>query len=425
MLINLLFLAYRSVHKIKSSSSIYRIGDFGFESNSTYSIKFTEVKTNNLYFCFLSELEINKYSTNQILLSHICHVDEKFPLLLYEIKNSKIPFYINGTIESAGVYYRVIANCENSDFLPPQTILSFTEEFQNPTSTLDSRWKGIKKFKTIIFLIFSFILMIWIILLLFKFSNISNLQILLTFVFISYLLVAIFRILEINQLENYDNDHGLTLARRIIAFIQKLLFYTTVLFICKGWCIIISHLSSELIYYFFVVFVFDIMLFLIDFEQLSSLYTTFLVISVFSACLVLQKIIVSLHEVRQYLLSKMISIINISDYKIVEINKIRNKYVILEISIISTSIIYMSFVVSTIFVTVPFFLYETINDCLLFAFLVVLMILFKDNQFDINSGYSSVSNMFSLTDLTPLEANNLIETPHETIEDEPSAVAVD
>ena len=163
MLINFLFIAFRSVHNIKSSLTILRIGDFGFEGNSTFTIKFKEVISNNLVFCFFSEVESTKYASNQILLNHICNSKPKFPLLRYELQNSKIPFEINGTISNPGIYYRIIANCENSDLSPPQTILTFTEIFRNPTSTLDSRWKGIKKFKAIIFSIFSFIFLLWII----------------------------------------------------------------------------------------------------------------------------------------------------------------------------------------------------------------------------------------------------------------------
>lgn len=424
MLINFLILAYRSTHKIRSSSTIYKIGDFGFESNATYSIIFTEVKSNNLFFCFLSEAEFTKYH-GQYMLSHICHADEKYPLLRYEIQNIKMPFYINGTIKKTGVYYRIIANCENSDFLPPQTILTFDEVFHNPTSTLDSRWKGIKKFKTIVFLVFSFILLLWIINLFCDFSNISNLQILLSLTFTTYLLVAIFRILEINQLERYDNDHGFTLTRKIMSFVQKFLLYISVLFICKGWCIIVSNVSKDIYYYFFVAFICDIMLLLMDFEKFNALSTTFLVISVFSGCLILQKIIISIHEARQYLLSKMISIYNLSDYKIDEINRIRIKYVILEISIIISILIYISFVVSTMFIKISFCYYEMVNDCILFIFLMNLIILFRKNTFDVNNGYASVSSVLTLNELSPLEINNLLETPREDIDVDPNAVVVD
>ena len=85
----------------------------------------------------------------------------------------------------------------------------------------------------------------------------------------------------------------------------------------------------------------------------------------------------------------------------------------------------MSFAVSTMFVKIAFCLYETVNDCLLSQFEIILMILFRDNQFDINNGYATVNNIFSLTDLSPLESNNFIETPREAIEDDPTTAAVD
>ncbi|KAK8899791.1 hypothetical protein M9Y10_002113 [Tritrichomonas musculus] len=415
MLIFLFLLSYILTRNIKSSSTVLKIGDFGFEINSTFYVKFTEVGSNSLIYCFFTEEEFSKYPLAQIPISKICHTNSFFPKLRFEISSSKIPFFINGTISNAGVYSQIIANCESSEFLPLPIKLSFTEIFKNPTSTLDSRWKGIKKIKVIIVSIFSLDLLFWFIKLANQPSSLSKLQILLSFTFLSYLFALISRTLEFSQLEYYDKDSGLTIARKIVTFIHVFLLYLSILLISKGWCLIVNRVSAEIFYYVFLILLFDIMLFLIDLTSFSSFNITFIVISVFCASLILHKIIFSLIEVRQYLLSKMISIINTTDCKIAEIKKMRNKYVTLEVSIVLFAFLYLAFTITSIFVKIPFSICEAVYDGLLTSFLIILTILFKNNQFDLNTGYASVTAAFSLTDISPLDN---IETSHEVIEDD-------
>ncbi|OHT14872.1 hypothetical protein TRFO_42851 [Tritrichomonas foetus] len=422
-------LMYQSIRQIRSSSTFLKIGDFGFEKNSTFNLIFTEIESNNLIYCLFSEDEFYMYPLNQFPILEICQNDSKFPSLRFEIPNNISEYH--GTIKESGIYYQVIVNCEDEDILPTQTVLTVNQVFHNPSTNLDIRWKGIKKSKTIVVITFSSLLFLWFVNMLFQSSYLSKIHLALSITFIFNLVADILRIFEMTRLDKNDHDGGFTISRVSLGVLHKFSLFMTLLLICKGWCVTRNIIPFGEVVLFYILLLFFIVLSIIyEFIDLKNYELVILMVMMVIAVMYIREMTMSIHETRQYLLAKLITIMNSAEFKNTLLYRMRRVYAWLEGTILFCSALHVALVVTSIFVHIPFWLAETLRDSILTFFLTILIVLFGMKRGDISSGYASVAAAFPLTDLESLRGNetNLqnggdqnkfeINTSHDAIEDE-------
>lgn len=384
---NILFflVSYQVIKMIKSNSNFYKIGDFGFDTNSSFFVEFSDIKSKNIMYCLFSDKEYSSYSPGKLPVSHICESQSPFPKLRYFILPTPKPYTINGSIKDPGIYSQVIVNCDDSDLYPIQTALTIYQHFKNPSTTLDLRWNGIQRAKPIVVSVFSVVFSIWMLYLIFFAKLISCLQYLLSFTFLMYLVSSVIRLFEIQHLEKYDNDSGLGSIREFVVCIQKVALYLTVLFISKGWKIIINEMPSDIKYYVWLILVFCGIQLVAAFFHNQNVELAELIVSAFCACLVILEILFSINEIKRFLLTKLINSLNSPELQSSEISRLRLRYSILSYHIIIFVFIDVCRILVSLFIPIPYWIIETSKDSIMICFLTVLMFLFhKKIEFNID-----------------------------------------
>ena len=419
MLAIILCLFYQSTRIIRSSSNFIKIGDFGFCSNSTFSLEFTDIRSTKLVYCIFSQAELQGCHMDKFPVNRICREDSIFPELRFELFPESA-YSINGTIGKSGIYSFVVVNCAEDDLSPSQTAITVNQVFHNPSSNLDFRWNGIEKSKTIIVIIFSSFLFLWLLDVLVVTESPRPAQLIISFAFLFHLLADLFRIYEIKSLERFDDDHGFTIARISMVIVHKMLLCSALIYIAKGWSTTTRTVSfKDVVLYIFGVAVFVAVSTAMEFVDFFDYELALTMVMILLSVMYVQEVVMSIRETRQYLCSKLISIIEQAEFTNSYVFKMRKVYTYLEIVVILGSFVHGSLMIVSIFVSVSFSVMETIKDGILMSFLVFLMVIFSINYGDPNNLLEKDS---SLTDLESLRSSgdvlqNTVSSTNDAIDD--------
>ncbi|OHT08272.1 hypothetical protein TRFO_04871 [Tritrichomonas foetus] len=413
----LLILTFRGTHNIKSSSSAIKIHDFGFEENSTYEVKISMIKSQNLMFCLFHDSEFNHYTINKLPIETVCDSKSDFPKMKIEIlpKNSDneftnpLIFNFSGVINKEGIYHQIIVNCEEPEIDQISTILTIQNDFKNPSSLLDSRWKGVFDLKTITMSLSLIIIVFWFIYWIFFPSAKTKLQYSLGVTYIFYCIYQICRLTELKKLD-YTDDATLFIVLRVIFYVLYMVSNCCIVFLAaKGWCILHNEISLvdigiQLFLYFTYLSISIFLQFinLYDFE-LMAIMISFLALTAF-----VRELFLSMTSTRLDIASKLLSIMtNGFGSKSTKFYQQRKVYSLFEMTITVIPMFYLLKIFVKFFFTIPFYIEETLFDICSIAFLVTISILFQMIS-ELIRDYSSVDST-TTSRLSELDSLNTSE----------------
>lgn len=260
MLISLLFLInYKRTVTIKSTSSAVFLSDFGFESNASFSISFDKIDT-HLCFTFVPKDDYKRIRNQMTFEKVDCEDINSSTYYHLFTPNSKAPY--EGNINKKGIYFPFVtssyrnlnANNDSIETLESHKTIQgskylieakITEIFINPNSHLDYRWNGIIEGKIGMLVILFCLLIYWLTNWFMNFSVQIWIHYCLTAVFVSNLLNQTIRFFLIQKMIETDNTYTFSIISTIFSLFSEIIFYATLLFCAKGWCVVRDTISVK------------------------------------------------------------------------------------------------------------------------------------------------------------------------------------
>ena len=365
----LIFLAYKSTTTLKSSHPAAFSSDFGFIKNGTYSI--TTSSNNMICFTFIKTNEYRDYR-NRIVNDQISCSNINGTQYYQEFDSMN---GLNGIVSEEGIFYPLFISMEGSSIN-----MKITEIYRNlPDSYMDSRWFGIINSKIAVVVILAVIMILWLINWFMHFKIQIWIHYCLTAVFISNLIYQIIRFSELVKLDKADTATGLSIFRVIIFLISEIIFYATILFLAKGWCIVRDSISvKEIILCLIYSTLFMIFRSVSEYVLTGTWAIVVLICALISLILFIRELMVSLNYAHMLIFAHLLSISNAGyDAKTTPIYKKYVLYQSFQFAFLGALVLLLIYLIVAIFVEVPFYIQETIEDIIEILFLGVLAFLFQ------------------------------------------------
>ncbi|OHT02207.1 hypothetical protein TRFO_30776 [Tritrichomonas foetus] len=369
----LFILFYKFTTHLKSSHNAAFLSNFGFSANATYHISATPSNLDPYCFAFLNKSEYNKFRTS-VLGDLIRCSDISYSQYYHEIKNSITPE--NGIIEEKGIYYPLFIN---SAIELSGVNIKITETYRNPTSCFDYRWFGVVNGKIGVVVILGFISILWIVNWVLHFHIQIGLHYCLTAVFLSNLFYQIVRLLELQKLDKVDISNGLTITRVIFSLFSEIIFYATILFCAKGWCVVRDSISvKEIILCLTYSTLFMVFRILSQYIFDGTWAIVILILAIISIVLFIRELMNSINNAQLLIYAHLLSIANAGyDAKTTPIYQKHLMYQKFQFIFLGGLIMILIYLITAIFADVPFVAQELVEDCIEIVVLAALEILFR------------------------------------------------
>jgi hypothetical protein len=227
------------VTRVNTVLNFYRFGSFGFDSNSTFHLRFSEIGSGQLLYGLFTQDEFDTHPMRSFPVADVCSKSTDFPSIRHFLRGHNED--LRGTITDPGVYYQVVANCDDPETIPIKTIVTIEQQFLNPSTHLDMRWQGATQIKSAFLSLCAFLLVLWCI----NWSLHCSWRILLhdNLTLFLWLLIAVetIRYFELRRLDCDDLDGGLTILRVVGRVAYQTYFAGLATAVAKGWCIITNE----------------------------------------------------------------------------------------------------------------------------------------------------------------------------------------
>lgn len=390
MLFALLFLInFKNKFTLKSSTSAVFLSDFGFESNGHFSVTFEKLQS-HLCFTFISKDDY-KYYRNKITFENIDCEDLNSSNYFYSFgPNSQGPY--EGNIIKKGIYFPLVVNSQRNlnNALPlsnSKTVqgtkylieAQVTEVFTNPNSHLDYRWNGIIEGKIGILVIFFCLLILWLINWFRNFSVQIWLHYCLTAVFVAYLLNQTIRFFLLKKMTETDDTYAFSIASTIFSLFSEILFYATLLFCAKGWCVVRDTISvKEIILCLTYSTLFMIFRILAE-EIVSGAWAIVVIVfALISIIFFIRELLKSINTAHLLIYAHLLAIANAGyDIKTTPIYQKHVMYNRFSIILLTALILILIYLIVYIFVDIPYVADELTQDSIQVFFLCGLAVLFR------------------------------------------------
>lgn len=389
----LLIISYKAKYVIKSTASAVFLTDFAFEANAKFQIFVNKIEA-PVCFTFIPKRDY-KSVRNQITFEKIeCDDFNNSQYFHIFTQNSQIPY--EGFIYERDIYFPlVISNQRYLNILDDQsqvlssakTIASqkylidvqIIETFKNPNSCLDYRWNGIIGGKIGILVIFFCVFVYWLINWFLNFSVQIWLHYCLTAVFVSNLFTETLRFFLLQKMIETDNTNNLLITYTVFSLISEIIFYATLLFCAKGWCVVRDTISvKEIILcltYSTLFMIFRILAQNIDRGAWAIVVIVFALISII---LFIRELLKSINNAHLLIYAHLLAVANAGyDIKTTPIYQKHLMYNRFSIILLTSLLLVLIYLIVYIFIDIPYVADELTQDCIEIFFLSCLAILFR------------------------------------------------
>lgn len=410
MFLSFLFLlSFRSKYRIYSSLQQTKLEDFGFDNNGTFSYSFQIPETfeDNISLLLLNSTlyaEQRKSIFGYILFT-LC--DNETLLNMAVSVNQSHPKF-SGKIEKKTVIYPYLLRCNtsNSEFLD----LNLLIEYRNQNSFLDTRIRPAIISNLVIFILYLIFIGVWFANWAFHFEMKIHLHNILTITLFLFSLAQVLRYYELKVLDKSDESHGLTEIR--LGFVTISFFFLSLflLFVSYGLNICFEKIPWYLIIVYIVlslwVSIFPNLYFHAQFGK-NQRYVV-LMIFIGAVAFVIAMIINAKHSMARVIPLLLASPSTLPATFAYLINGIYYSFLWCVLSII-----FSSFVVGILFLTVPtipIWVDELLLDLIVLFGLIAFCFVFRlrpnKNIYTADDEISSLSACLSITPEQPLLLEN-------------------
>jgi hypothetical protein len=380
-------ISYTAVTRVNTVLNFYKFGSFGFDINSTFHLRFSEIGSSQLLYGLFTQDEFDTFPMRSFPVTDLCLKSPEFPSIRHFLGRGGED--LRGTISDPGVYYQVVANCDDPETIPIKTIVTIEQQFLNPSTHLDMRWQGATQIKSVFLFLCAVLLVLWCI----NWCLLCSRRILLldSFTLFLWLLIAVetIRYFELRRLDCDDLDGGLTILRVIGRFAYQVYFAVFATAVAKGWCILTNEFPlSDVLWSVGCVGVSSIAWILPDFISLQSPEVVTAMLSVLGGSLFLKGI---LHAAGCSMMHSWAHLIAIGRAEInPRTTPVYERYTIFRTfrwsAMAGAAVIYIKLVLS-LFIDIPYRIDEGFNDALRLLLGGCWAWLFMIRDADVNGRY--------------------------------------
>jgi hypothetical protein len=397
-------LLYTAVTRVNTVLNFYRFGSFGFESNSTFHLRFSEIGSGHLLYGLFTQDEFDTYPMRSFPVADLCSASTDFPSIRRFLGDRDED--LRGTISDPGVYYQVVANCDDPETIQIKTVVTIEQQFRNPSTHLDIRWRGATHIKCAFLWLCGGILVLWCV----NWSLHCSWRILLhdNFTVFLWLLLAVetVRYFELRRLDGDDVDGGLTVLRVVGRVAYQTYFAAFATAAAKGWCILTNEFPlSDVLWSVGCVGLSSVAWILPDFVSLHSHEVITGMLSVLGGSLFLKDV---LHAAGGSMMHSWAHLIAIGRAEInPRTTPVYERYTIFRSfrwsAVVGAGVIYIMLVLS-LFINIPYRVTEGCNDALRLLLGGCWAWIFRIRDEDVNGRYGFA---MQLEDCEPLSIESM------------------
>jgi hypothetical protein len=390
-MIALALLQYAATTYVNTARSFFPVGNFGFETNSTFSLQFSHIQSSDLIYCLFSQEEYELYPINRFPIADLCANSLGFPTINRRLLSDNYSF--TGVISDPGVYHQVIVNCEDPETIPIKTVVRIDQKFHNPSTHLDSRWLGVTYPKFLFILLYMLCVIIWCANWAYRISSRIPLHGFMSALFWILCGVEVIRYVELRHLDSEDRDGGLTIVRIIGRIISRASMAFVLISAAKGWCI--THCTfptNDVLCFSTLAFVSSGIWWIQELAPFQQFEVPAGMLSVLAGAVVAREICISCSDSAVnswiYLLAIRRADIDPRTTPVYRRYKIFKR---LRWTVAIVALCWIADLVTVLFFAVPFWLSETFHDALRLLFIAACGWIFHIQACDFNGRYAYLS----------------------------------
>ena len=381
--------AYFARRKVNTPLNYFQIGNFGFEVNSTFNLQFKNVESSHLIYCLLTQNEFDLYPIHSFPVSEVCLGAMDFPNMKVSLKSDH---EFKGTIELPGVYHQIVINCDDPETTPIKTVLTVEQKFRNRSTRMDIRWLGIFRAKKIVIIVSLVLFGLWTLNWIWHHYSKIPLHGFFTLAFVLQLAGHVIRDWELARLNVSDTDGGLTILRIICWAAAQLMLLVACTLAAHGYCVICDTLPMSEIAQTVGLGAAHVILWTVFHHcELQNFELAVLMLVVFCGVMWLREIVLVLNDCVIHTWVHLVAISNAGiEPRTTPVYLKYRKFRVFQVSVV----IYCGLIVlmssSSLFVSIPFWIGETIGDAVTLLFLTITGFVFALHRLDMSGGYCYV-----------------------------------